>query len=131
MVHKLALFGCLSVLSGCLRVNQPPARSLMQEALPPPNPALVQSCESTRTAHNTWTLVASLLGASAGAGGGLEATTHDQGVQTGLGVGAVLTGILAAGATTVSSIEANQYASDNCATVLTQALSSGATLPIP
>lgn len=123
-MKKFILAGCLALLSGCIRVNQPPPHTGLQETVPP-NPVLVQSCESTRTAHNNWTIVASILGASAGSGGALDATTSDKGVQTGIGVASVITGVLAAGATTISSIEANQYSTDNCAAVLTQALAAG------
>lgn len=125
MHNKLIILIGILAGTGCIRVNPPQPRFPTEAALLPPSPALVQSCESTRTAHNNWTIVASILGASAGAGGGLDATTSDKGVQTGIGVASVLTGVLAAGATTVSSIEANQYASDNCAAVLTQALAAG------
>lgn len=126
-MNKLVLLGCLVLLSGCIKVNQPPPHvpGAMLDTTPPPSAALVASCESTRTAHNNWTIVASVLGASAGSGGALDATTSDKGVQTGIGVASVLTGIAAAGATTVASIEANQYATNNCATVLTQALAAG------
>lgn len=126
-MKKFILAGCLVLLSGCIGINQPPPRPPLTDTTPPvaPNPILVQSCESTRTAHNNWTIVAAVLGASAGSGGALDATTSNKGVQTGIGVASVITGVLAAGATTISSIEANQYATDNCAAVLTQALAAG------
>ena len=118
-VLPLALVGCLHA-----PVGKP---HMMGAEVTPPNPAVVSACESTRTWHNTWSMIGTIFGGLAGAGGTVDGLAQNNaGVQTGAAIGAAGSGIIAAISATASSIEADTYATNNCAAILQQAANAAA-----
>jgi hypothetical protein len=113
----LVLF--LSV-SGCIKVP-PPKMGASLNGAPPPTQAQVSSCESLRSAHNTWTTIGAIAGGVAGASGPADAVISNKTAQEAIGMGVGVTGVLALVATTVAGLKANEYTQDNCANILSLA----------
>jgi hypothetical protein len=120
-----AFVPCLALLLvGC--IHKPSAQHLMGAVpgavqAPPPNPALVSSCETTRTWHNIWVLSGTVFGALGGAGGTADAISTDKNFQTGVDVGLIAAGVLGAISSGAAGITADTYSTDNCAQILQQA----------
>jgi hypothetical protein len=116
MKYIVALVLCLPLV-GC--IHAPQAQHLLgASSMPPPSPAAVASCEKTRTWHNVWTMSGVVFGGVAGAGGGIDAAVSNKGVQEGMGVTAVVAGVLAAVSTAAGGFESDTYSTNNCAAVL-------------
>lgn len=116
----LPLLGVLLV--GC--IHEPLAAHPLggpANAPPPPDPARVASCKSTRSWHNAWVLAGTVFGGLSGAGGAADALSSDKGVQTGIGIGVISAGVLAAISSTAAGFTADSYATDNCQQILQQA----------
>jgi len=110
---------CLTLI-GC--IHAPMAGSIgVAPGTTGPTQSQINSCETTRTWQNIWSIVATVGGGAAGAQGGVDAVVTDKTAQTGIAIGVATTGILAAVAAAAGGIESNTYAADNCQTVLSQA----------
>lgn len=107
------------LLPGCIRA--PTAHPHLGIATAPPPPALVPACQTLRTWQNVWVVSGTILSALGGSAGGAEALSTDKGYQTGVAIGALAAGVLAAVATTAAGIDASSYALDDCQVVLQQA----------
>jgi hypothetical protein len=133
LLRILGMTISLVIIDGCIAVHPisvVPGQGLRVAPPPiPPNPILVQSCESTRTAHNTWTLLGAFFGGAAGTSGAVDAVTTNKTVQAAVGIGIAASGILAAISTTAASIEADNYSTNGCAAILSAAAASS--LPSP
>lgn len=105
----------LLALTGC--IHEPVAR-LAAPVNVTPDTAQVAACEKTRTWHNIWVFSGITLGAVSGAGGGVDAVVSDKTAQEAVGITAVVAGILAAVSTGAAGIEADSYATSDCAVVL-------------
>ena len=105
----LALVGCIHSPKGSLSAVP---------GTPAPTQAQITSCEKTRTAHNTWTVLAGVFGGVAGAQGAADTVTSNKTAQTGIGIGVAVSGVMALVSTTVASMEASDYATANCNAVL-------------
>lgn len=116
-VFGLCLVGCIHAPTGGMAVAP---------GTPAPSPTAVAACQKERTWHNIWTVSASLFGGLAGAQGTVDAVVTDKTAQTGIGIGAAATGVLAAISATAAGIEADSYATDNCQVILMQAASAAA-----
>jgi len=113
------------LLVGC--IHQPTAQhTLGAVQAPPPNPALVASCNNTMSWHNAWVLAGTVLGGVGGAGGAVDAVSTDHNVQTGIAIGIAAAGLLGAISTAAAGITANTYSNDNCPAILQQNVNSSA-----
>jgi len=124
-IRRYGMLIAFALNYGCIQVHPLPPNP-MEGITPPratPNPAQVQSCESTRTAHNTWMLLGVIFGGLAGSGGAVDAATTNHSAQVGVGIGVAASGILAATATTITSIEAETYSVNDCSVILSEAAS--------
>ncbi len=106
---------CL-VLVGC--IHSPKGSLSATPGAPPPTQAQISSCEKTRTAHNTWTILGGVFGGAAGAQGAADGITTNKTAQTGISIGVAVSGVMALVSTTVASMEASDYATANCNAVL-------------
>lgn len=88
---------------------------------PPPSPAQVSACETTRSWHNIWTMTGTVFGGAAGASGTVNALTQDKNAQLGLSIGVATSGIVAAVAAAAAGFEADNYSTQNCSVVLSRA----------
>lgn len=124
MKYPLAL-GLVVVLGmssvGC--IHEPMAQHLMggPPAPPPPDQSRVAACEKTKNWHNAWVLMGTIFGGIAGSGGAADALSTDKNVQTGIGIGVVASGVLAAVSSTAAGFEADTYSTNNCQQILQQA----------
>lgn len=111
----------LLLVVGC--IHKPVARHPMgasATSTQAPDPAQVASCEKTRTWHNVWILSGTVFGGVASSGGAADALTTNKNVQTGVGVGVIAAGILAATSAAAAGITADTYATGNCQQILQQ-----------
>jgi len=115
---KYGHFFLILLLAGCINAPQPRAPGSHLFLASPPSPQKISDCKSERTAHNVWTALGSVLGASAGAGGTAAGIVKDQGWQIAIGATAAGFGIFAALATALAGIEADAYSQGNCTEVL-------------
>jgi hypothetical protein len=114
---------------GC--IHEPVALHLMGGPLgtappPAPDPARVASCKTTKNWHNAWILAGTIFGGLSGAGGAADAISSDKGVQTGVGIGVISAGVLAAISSTAAGFTSDTYATDNCQQILQQAADASA-----
>jgi hypothetical protein len=130
MKHNVLLCVIPLVLMGC--IHRPAADHLLGTEPgvtppPPPTQAVVDACEKTRTWHNVWTLLGSGFAAVAGAEGAEDALTSNKTVQTGVGIGTIAAGVIAAVSGTAAGITSDTYSTANCSQILLAAANAGMT----
>ena len=104
--------------AGCLHVPQGQAHLMGATMTQAPNPVQLASCEKTRTWHNVWVISGTILGGLAGAGGGVSGLDSDKNVQLGVGISAIVAGVMAAVSTAVAGVESDTYATNGCPAIL-------------
>jgi hypothetical protein len=104
-------------LSGCLTTGAE-SRVWFVGAAAAPDPTRVAQCQSERTAHNDWTIVAAGAGALTGVAGAV-APAAPMADKTPLAVFSAFAGVFTAIAAAFVSSSANDYAQDDCQAVLT------------
>ena len=116
-------------LVGC--IHEPTGEHLLGAKLgdappPPPAPALVASCQSTRTWHNIWVLAGSVFGGAGGLTGAAATISSNSTVQEGIAIGAVTAGLIGAVSTAAAGITADSYSTQNCQQILQQSAAASA-----
>lgn len=111
-----------AVLVGC--IPQPKTALGLPLGAAPPTPEQISSCQNLRSWQNVWTVLGAALGAGTGAAGTTEALTTDKTVQIAIGVTGACSGVIAAIATTAAGLDASQYTTDNCQTILSEAMAA-------
>lgn len=84
----------------------------------PANAAQVSSCETSETVHNVSAISGIVLGAGTAAMGTIGAASSDSGLQKTMATSSIITGVVAAGAAALMSVEAQNYSSSSCNLVL-------------
>jgi hypothetical protein len=122
MVLALGLVGCIHEPTGEHLLGA----KLGDAAPPPPSPALVASCQTTRTWHNMWVLTGSVFGGAGGLTGAAATISSNTTVQQGIAIGAIAAGLFGAISTAAAGITADSYATENCQQILQQAAAASA-----
>jgi hypothetical protein len=113
MITRRALL--LLVLTGCINA---PARSPGLLGAAPPDPKMVATCRSERSAHNAWTILAGAAGGGAGVAGAAESIPTDSTGKLAVGLTSLGIGIASIVFGAAAGITAADYADNHCDAVL-------------